>query len=165
MMGVFGMLGVGLMLFVLRLILRNAFRHKLRTTLTVVGWSALLISLPVILYQAYAFVVPAFAPGLPRFGTFTQGAIVTLNGGRTWSSWYNQPTGQFYHLAADNRFPYWVYSGQQDSGTVSIAMGEAATGGCQNSRSALGTASAIGRDLLHHLQGKPGSKYSVSVTF
>ena len=40
---------------------------------------------------------------------------------RTWSSWYNQPTGQFYHLAADNRFPYWVYSGQQDSGTVSIA--------------------------------------------
>ncbi len=44
-----------------------------------------------------------------------------MNGGRTWSSWYNQPTGQFYHLAADNRFPYWIYSGQQDSGTVAIA--------------------------------------------
>jgi photosystem II stability/assembly factor-like uncharacterized protein len=50
-----------------------------------------------------------------------QGAVVTLNGGQTWSSWYNQPTGQFYHLGADNQFPYWVYSGQQDSGTVGIA--------------------------------------------
>jgi len=50
-----------------------------------------------------------------------QGAAITVNGNRSWSSWYNQPTGQFYHLAADNRFPYWVYSGQQDSGTVSIA--------------------------------------------
>lgn len=50
-----------------------------------------------------------------------QGAAVSVNGSRTWSSWYNQPTGQFYHLAADNRFPYWIYSGQQDSGTVAIA--------------------------------------------
>jgi photosystem II stability/assembly factor-like uncharacterized protein len=50
-----------------------------------------------------------------------QGASISVNGGRTWSSWYNQPTGQLYHLAADNRFPYWVYSGQQDSGTVAIA--------------------------------------------
>ena len=50
-----------------------------------------------------------------------QGASISINGGRTWSSWYNQPTGQFYHLAADSRFPYWVYSGQQDSGTVGIA--------------------------------------------
>ena len=47
--------------------------------------------------------------------------MVTVNGGATWSSWYNEPTGQFYHVAADNRFPYWVYSGQQDSGTVGIA--------------------------------------------
>src|SRR5579884_2225994 len=50
-----------------------------------------------------------------------QGASITVNGGRTWSSWYNQPTGQLYHLAADDRFPYWVYAGQQDSGTVAIA--------------------------------------------
>ncbi|MDQ2972250.1 MAG: hypothetical protein M3R20_04620, partial [Pseudomonadota bacterium] len=50
-----------------------------------------------------------------------QGVVVTVNDGKTWSDWYNQPTGQFYHLAADNRFPYWVYSGQQDSGTVGIA--------------------------------------------
>jgi photosystem II stability/assembly factor-like uncharacterized protein len=51
-----------------------------------------------------------------------QGAVVTLNGGRTWSSWYNQPTGQFYRLAADDRFPYRVYSGQQDSGTASVPI-------------------------------------------
>jgi hypothetical protein len=50
-----------------------------------------------------------------------QGASVTVNGGRTWSSWYNQPTAQVYHLATDNRFPYWVYAGQQDSGTIAIA--------------------------------------------
>jgi photosystem II stability/assembly factor-like uncharacterized protein len=50
-----------------------------------------------------------------------QGAAVSLDGGVTWSSWYNQPTGQFYHLAADERFPYHIYSGQQDNGTVEIA--------------------------------------------
>ncbi|HEY1613507.1 MAG TPA: hypothetical protein VGF97_07455 [Rhizomicrobium sp.] len=50
-----------------------------------------------------------------------QGTVASVDGGATWSSWYNQPTGQFYHLAADNRFPYWIYSGQQDSGTVGIA--------------------------------------------
>ena len=50
-----------------------------------------------------------------------QGASISVNGGRTWSSWYNQPTGQLYHISADNRFPYWVYAGQQDSGTVAIA--------------------------------------------
>ena len=49
-----------------------------------------------------------------------QGTIVTVNGGETWSNWYNQPTGQLYHLAADNRFPYRIYAGQQDNGTVSI---------------------------------------------
>ena len=50
-----------------------------------------------------------------------QGTVVSVDGGAHWSDWYNQPTGQFYHLAADNRFPYWIYSGQQDSGTVGIA--------------------------------------------
>ena len=50
-----------------------------------------------------------------------QGAQISVDAGRTWSSWYNQPTGQFYHLAADDRFPYRIYSGQQDSGTVEIA--------------------------------------------
>ncbi|MHB8406378.1 MAG: WD40/YVTN/BNR-like repeat-containing protein [Gammaproteobacteria bacterium] len=47
-----------------------------------------------------------------------QGTTVSVDGGQHWSSWYNQPTGQFYHVAADNRFPYRLYSGQQDSGTV-----------------------------------------------
>jgi len=50
-----------------------------------------------------------------------QGAIVTINGGETFSSWYNQPTAQFYHVSADNAFPYNVYSGQQESGSVGIA--------------------------------------------
>ncbi|MES1244255.1 MAG: hypothetical protein ABUT39_21800 [Acidobacteriota bacterium] len=50
-----------------------------------------------------------------------QGAVVTVNGGKSWSSWYNQPTGQFYHVATDDRFPYRVYSGQQDSGSISAA--------------------------------------------
>jgi photosystem II stability/assembly factor-like uncharacterized protein len=50
-----------------------------------------------------------------------QGTVISVNGGKTWSSWYNQPTGQFYHVETDNRFPYWIYSGQQDSGTVAIA--------------------------------------------
>ena len=50
-----------------------------------------------------------------------QGAVITQNDGATWSSWYNQPTGQFYRLGVDDGFPYRIYSGQQDSGTVGIA--------------------------------------------
>ncbi|HET7307614.1 MAG TPA: hypothetical protein VFK24_07355 [Gammaproteobacteria bacterium] len=50
-----------------------------------------------------------------------QGTVVTLNNGDTWSSWYNQPTAQFYHVATDNQFPYRIYGAQQDSGSVSIA--------------------------------------------
>lgn len=50
-----------------------------------------------------------------------QGAIITVNGGETFSSWYNQPTAQFYHVSTDNAFPYNVYSGQQESGSVGIA--------------------------------------------
>ncbi len=49
-----------------------------------------------------------------------QGAIVTLNGGASWSDWYNQPTGQFYCLHVDNQFPYRLYGGQQDNGSVRI---------------------------------------------
>lgn len=50
-----------------------------------------------------------------------QGAVVTVNAGRTWSSWYNQPTTQLYHVTTDNAFPYWVYGGQQESGAIGIA--------------------------------------------
>lgn len=49
-----------------------------------------------------------------------QGAIVTVNGGKNWSSWYNQSTAQLYHVSADNSFPYRLYSGQQESGSVGI---------------------------------------------
>ncbi|HEX2662123.1 MAG TPA: hypothetical protein VHM93_04760 [Candidatus Acidoferrum sp.] len=47
-----------------------------------------------------------------------QGAVISVNGGETWSSWYNQPTAQLYHVTTDNRFPYWVYGAQQESGSV-----------------------------------------------
>jgi photosystem II stability/assembly factor-like uncharacterized protein len=49
-----------------------------------------------------------------------QGAIVTVNGGKSWSSWYNQSTAQLYHVSADNSFSYRLYSGQQESGSVGI---------------------------------------------
>ncbi len=49
-----------------------------------------------------------------------QGAILTVDAGKTWSSWYNQPTGQYYHVITDNAFPYRVYAPQQDSGTQSV---------------------------------------------
>src|SRR5262249_48418415 len=42
-----------------------------------------------------------------------QGATISVNGGQTWSSWYNQPTAQFYHVITDNQFPYWVYGGSR----------------------------------------------------
>ena len=47
-----------------------------------------------------------------------QGAVVSVDRAKTWSSWYNQPTAQFYHVATDNRFPYWIYGAQQDSGAA-----------------------------------------------
>ena len=50
-----------------------------------------------------------------------QGAVVTLNGGETWSSWYNQSTAQMYHVIADNAFPYRVCSGQQESGSACVS--------------------------------------------
>jgi photosystem II stability/assembly factor-like uncharacterized protein len=49
-----------------------------------------------------------------------QGVTISVNSGQTWSSWYNQPTAQFYHVITDNEFPYWVYGGQQESGSVGI---------------------------------------------
>ena len=49
-----------------------------------------------------------------------QGTTVSLNRGQTWSSWYNQPTAQFYHVTTDNQFPYVVYGTQQDSGSAAV---------------------------------------------
>jgi photosystem II stability/assembly factor-like uncharacterized protein len=50
-----------------------------------------------------------------------QGAIITVNGGESWSSWYNQPTAAMYHVTADNAFPYRLCGGQQDSGSACVA--------------------------------------------
>ena len=61
-------------------------------------------------------------PSEPRrmiLGT-DQGAVVSVDGAKTWSSWYNQPTAQFYHVATDDRFPYWIYGAQQDSGAAAM---------------------------------------------
>jgi photosystem II stability/assembly factor-like uncharacterized protein len=58
-------------------------------------------------------------PDIIQLGS-DQGAIVTVNGGKSWSSWYNQSTAQLYHVSADNSFPYRLYSGQQESGSVGI---------------------------------------------
>ncbi len=50
-----------------------------------------------------------------------QGTVVSVDGSKTWSTFYNQPTAQIYHVSADNRFPYWLYGAQQDSGGVGVA--------------------------------------------
>jgi photosystem II stability/assembly factor-like uncharacterized protein len=49
-----------------------------------------------------------------------QGTTVSLDRGKTWSTWYNQPTAQFYHVITDNQFPYVVYGSQQDSGSAAV---------------------------------------------
>lgn len=56
-------------------------------------------------------------PGRMILGS-DQGVIISVDDAKTWSSWYNQPIGQFYHVETDNRFPYWVYGAQQDSGAA-----------------------------------------------
>jgi photosystem II stability/assembly factor-like uncharacterized protein len=49
-----------------------------------------------------------------------QGTTISLDRGQTWSSWYNQPTAQLYHVITDNQFPYVVYGAQQDSGSAAV---------------------------------------------
>ncbi len=48
------------------------------------------------------------------------GANVTLDGGRTWSTQHNQPTAELYQVDVDDRFPYWLYAGQQDNSTIAV---------------------------------------------
>jgi len=57
------------------------------------------------------------------------GGTVSFNGGNTWTPQNNQPTAQFYRVNADNRFPYYVYGGQQDNTSVMIASRNTAGGG------------------------------------
>ena len=73
------------------------------------------------------------------FGGTGGGVWKTADGGTTWSSIDNQPTGQFYRVAVDDRFPYRAYGAQQDNSTVAIAS--RARGG------------AIGREEWHSVGG------------
>ncbi|MGQ0641046.1 MAG: VPS10 domain-containing protein [Gemmatimonadaceae bacterium] len=75
------------------------------------------------------------------------GGTVSLDGGATWSSIYNQPTAQFYHVITDNQWPYRIYGAQQDNSTISIpsrsdngAIEESdwfAVAGCENAHIAV----------------------------
>jgi photosystem II stability/assembly factor-like uncharacterized protein len=49
-----------------------------------------------------------------------QGTSISLDKGKTWTTWYNQPTAQMYHVTTDNKFPYTVYGAQQDSGGAAV---------------------------------------------
>ena len=49
------------------------------------------------------------------------GAQISYNGGETWSTYYNQPTAQFYRVTTDNAFPYRIYVAQQDNSTIRVA--------------------------------------------
>jgi len=49
-----------------------------------------------------------------------QGVTISVDGAVTWTTWYNQPTAQIYHVIADSQFPYTVYGTQQDSGSVTV---------------------------------------------
>ena len=49
-----------------------------------------------------------------------QGVVISVDGAKTWTTWYNQATAQLYHVITDNSFPYWVYGAQQDSGSVGV---------------------------------------------
>jgi photosystem II stability/assembly factor-like uncharacterized protein len=49
-----------------------------------------------------------------------QGTSISLDRGKTWTTWYNQPTAQLYHVTTDHRFPYTIYGAQQDSGSVAV---------------------------------------------
>src|SRR2546428_2910065 len=52
------------------------------------------------------------------FFGFDQGPAITLDGGQTWSGYYQIPIDQIYHLATDNQYPYWVMGSQQDTGAI-----------------------------------------------
>ena len=64
--------------------------------------------------------VSASDPSRMVLGT-DQGTTISVDDGATWSTWYNQPTAQFYHVVTDNASPYWIYGAQQDSGSAGIA--------------------------------------------
>ena len=86
-----------------------------------------------------------------------QGVVISIDGAKTWSSWYNQPTGQMYHAITDNRFPYWVYGAQQDSGAMAVPSRSTARGISFRDWRPIdvgGESGTIAPDLLH-----PGELY------
>ncbi len=60
------------------------------------------------------------ADGNRMFLGYDQGGTISQDGGLAWSSWYNQPTAQIYHIGIDNSWPYWIYGSQQDACAVAI---------------------------------------------
>ncbi len=89
-----------------------------------------------------------------------QGVIVSVDAGTSWSSWYNQPTAQLYHVVTDNRFPYWIYAAQQDSGAIAVPSRTIHTGISslyQRPMDAGGESGTIAPDPRH-----PGLLYSSS---
>lgn len=71
------------------------------------------------------------------------GAAITFNQGKTWSTEQNMPTGQFYRISTDNQFPYHIYGGQQDDGTVNITSRELGSGGISRWESSAGGESSF----------------------
>lgn len=57
------------------------------------------------------------------------GSVISFNGGQSWSTQSNMPTGQFYRLNTDNQLPYHIYSGQQDNTSIRITSREPGSGG------------------------------------
>jgi photosystem II stability/assembly factor-like uncharacterized protein len=99
-----------------------------------------------------------------------QGVIVSVDGAKTWSSWYNQPTGQFYHVITDNRFPYWIYGAQQDSGAYAVPSRSIHSGiSAMDARpiDVGGESGTIAPDPLHPgvLLGNNGSKEVLSTAW
>jgi photosystem II stability/assembly factor-like uncharacterized protein len=81
-----------------------------------------------------------------------QGVVVSVDGAKSWSSWYNQPTAQLYHIAADAQFPFWVYGAQQDSGAIAVASRSLRRGIMQSDTMPLdvgGESDTIAPDPLH----------------
>ncbi len=99
-----------------------------------------------------------------------QGVVVSVDGAKTWSSWFNQPTAQLYHVVTDHRFPYWVYGAQQDSGAVAVPSRSI------HSRISMldwkpidvgGESGTIATDALHpaHLYGNPPSYENIDTNW
>ncbi|MFN2449638.1 MAG: hypothetical protein ABR508_07585, partial [Candidatus Baltobacteraceae bacterium] len=99
-----------------------------------------------------------------------QGVVVSLDRGNTWSSWYTQSTAQVYHVITDNRFPYWVYGAQQDSGAVAVPSRSIHRGISMldwRPIDAGGESGTIAPDPLHpgQLYGNPGTLQNIDTNW